>query len=749
MNLGDIVLKLSTVLTVAAWVAAFRWARGNETAERTFRWAYHALTACLVVASVVLMRAFLTHDFRFEYVAGYSSTDMPLLYQISGFWAGQQGTFLLWALLAALVGYALIGRRSWEPASVMALYLPTIGFLQVLMLDRGGNPFRMFEAAPLDGQGLNPLLQDPWMASHPPIVFLGYVAATVPAVLAMVALARRNEDRWVGPALRWSLTAFVCLGAGIVLGGFWAYKVLGWGGYWGWDPVENASLVPWLTVTALIHGLIVQRSTGALPRTNLTLALASYLLVVYSTFLTRSGVLADFSVHSFGESSIYRILAGGLLVILGGSAWGLLRRRTVEARSVETGLAWPFVLSVVVLLFAVSAAFVLIGTSWPILSSLFGQPSAPKGGFYNMVNLPLYVGLLALLAVGPFLAWVRVPRQVWIGKATLSVAVGACGTTVAVALGARGFGALALFLVGLAALTANLLRFVQVSRNRPLGSGAALAHVGFALMFLGIVGSSAWGTSAEATLPFGEPVSAMGHTFVFKGHVPDSGPQDRWRVTVVQPDGAEREAEVTMFGWVANGKQNELRRPAIVRTLRSDLYIAPAGLQWDPTSTRLLQLGRDEAVGYGGASLTFRRFDTSGMETGESMRVAAIVDVQRDGSVETLALPLQAHGREFHGVPVESTMLAGVTLTLDRISVEQGLVRIRVSDPRGGPSGLLAVEVSTKPLINLLWLGTLLLGVGCCVAVVRRIVDERRLAAAGREATRTDARQETARRKAS
>ena len=304
MTPGNLTLKLATVLFVVAFVAALRWARGHEASERVFRWSYQAMTVCLAFASAILMMAILFHDFRFDYVIGYSSRDLPVLYLISSFWAGQQGTFLLWALLAALVGYPLFRKGGWEPAAVATAYLPTVGFLLILMLDPGGNPFRLAQNVPPDGRGLNLLLQDPWMASHPPLVFLGYAAMAVPAALAMVSLVKGRDDGWLVPALRWSLLAYLGLGAGIVLGGFWAYKVLGWGGYWGWDPVENASLVPWLAVTALIHGLVVQKGSGALRRSNWILALAGYVLVLYATFLTRSGVLADFSVHSFVDLGI-------------------------------------------------------------------------------------------------------------------------------------------------------------------------------------------------------------------------------------------------------------------------------------------------------------------------------------------------------------------------------------------------------------------------------------------------------------
>ena len=193
MTPGSLCILLAAVLGAAAWVSAIRWSLGNASAEKTFRWTYHALTAVLGLATVLLMVAILTHDFRYDYVIGYSSRDLPLLYLVSAFWGGQQGTFLLWALAGALIGYPLFRRRSWEPATVMACYVPTILYMVVLMLDRGGNPFTLAASIPADGRGLNPLLQDPWMAIHPPMVFLGYAAMTVPAALAL-AEGERGRD---------------------------------------------------------------------------------------------------------------------------------------------------------------------------------------------------------------------------------------------------------------------------------------------------------------------------------------------------------------------------------------------------------------------------------------------------------------------------------------------------------------------------------------------------------------------------
>jgi cytochrome c-type biogenesis protein CcmF len=720
-------LKLATILAVVAFVAAIRWARGNEDSRRLFVWSYHGLTACLGLASALLMAAIVGHDFRFEYVISYSSRDLPLIYLISSFWAGQDGTYLLWALLGALVGYFLFRRRSWEPATVMAAYLPTIGFLLALMLVPDGNPFRMVEQAPPDGRGLNPLLQDPWMASHPPLVFLGYVAMTVPAVLALTALLRRDDEPWVGPALRWALLGFVGLGSGIVLGGFWAYKVLGWGGYWGWDPVENASLIPWIVVTALLHGLLVQKFSGALRRINLVLALAGYVLVLYATFLTRSGVLADFSVHSFPQGSIYRILVGILLVAIVVPTAAFLRAKVPLGRDVPTSFSWPMILTCVIGLFGISAGLVLILTSWPILSSLVGQPASVKPAFYNAVSLPLYIALLAVLGVAPFVGWAPPQWGRLAVRAGISFLLAAVGTAVAMGLGGNGFGNLLLFFVSLFALVANVLRFVEVARVRLLLAGAAVAHMGFALMFTGIVASSAWGEGRPADLPLGRPVEVLGAQMTYDGHVDGSEPQDRWRVWVKKtPESDEVPAEVHMFRLPGGSMGNEsyFHRPAILRGLASDLYIAPQGLEMIG-GNRQIELARGEPYALGDADLTFLGFETQGMGADHGMTVLARIRVRSGEAEEVVALQYTVARGGAETPPVEPSLTPGLNLTLHRMSVESGRILVLAEDLASPPTEVLAVEVSTKPLINLLWTGTLLLGVGCIIALVRRYVDSR------------------------
>ena len=734
MIVGSLALKLSIVSALVALVAAFRWARGSKSAERAFRAAYHAMTAGLVVASSHLLLAILRHDFRFEYVVGYTSRDLAPLYLFSAFWAGQSGTFLLWALLAALVGYGLSRRTGFEPAATMVAYLPTVLVLLGLMLVRSGDPFRLAPTLAPDGRGLNPLLQDPWMASHPPLVFVGYAALAAPFALALAALWRRREQDWLGPAAVWSLVSFISLGGGIILGGIWAYRTLGWGGYWGWDPVENASLVPWLAVTALLHGVVTQKATRALPRTNVALALAGYALVLYATFLTRSGVLADVSVHSFPAGDIHKILVGVLVAVLAVMFVGLLRIRGVKGPSVPFEVSWPLALSSALIALVLCGAIVLVGTSWPILSAIVGTTGSPTAGFYNRATAPIALALLALLAIAPLLVWVRRPASLLLRPLALVVGVATIATALAAWAGGRGALPLLVLFVAAAAAAANTLRLVEVARSGIARSGAAVAHLGFALMLAGIVGSSAWGSATRVALPLGSPVEALGRTLTFHGHVEGSSPQDRWAIEVREADGTIERTEVAVFAAYMGGKPQEFHRPGILRGAMSDLYIAPTGLAstGEPETVRLV---RDTPQRVGMATLTFRGFE-SHMPSEGGMKVLAHVEIGLAEGTTSIALPLGVVEGRLAPTPVEVPALGGTKLALERMSVEQGWIQVRV-EPVGPSNQVLAAEVSTKPLVSLVWIGSLAMLLGCAIAVVRHLREPAAVAAARERAAKT------------
>jgi cytochrome c-type biogenesis protein CcmF len=344
--------------------------------KKAARWLYVLFSLLVWTAAVWLFILFVRHRFQYTYVAGFSSRELPLGYLLSAVWAGQEGSFLIWVAFAAVLGLSFFRRTARLEAPGMVVFELSLVFLMALLIKQ--SPFRLSPEIPADGNGLNPLLQDFWMSIHPPLIFLGYAAYAIPFSLAMASCWTGDRKEWLSPALVWANVGFLTLGAGIIVGGFWAYKVLGWGGYWGWDPVENASLLPWLTGTALIHGLVMQRVQDRFSRGNIMLASVSFLLVLYGTFLTRSGVLANFSVHSFTDLGITGWLVWYILFFvflsLGMLGWRW-RRFRVEGKPVPFwSREMSFFLMILVLL--MSTVLVGLGTSAPLLTGFTENPSS-------------------------------------------------------------------------------------------------------------------------------------------------------------------------------------------------------------------------------------------------------------------------------------------------------------------------------------------------------------------------------------
>jgi cytochrome c-type biogenesis protein CcmF len=348
-----------------------RWRGRPELAATAIRAAW-GVAAAMLVASLALWKGLLTHDFNIEYVAAYTSRNLPTAYVVTAFWAGQKGSLLFWALVLSLFGVLaqlLTGRRHRDLLPWVAGITCAVAAFFIATMLFAANPFERLAFTPPDGRGLNPQLQNPGMVIHPPMLYLGYISLTIPFAFAMAALlSRRLDSGWIHAIRKWSLVSWLFLSVGITLGMWWAYVELGWGGYWAWDPVENASLLPWLTLTAFLHSVMIQEKRGMLKRWNLSLVVATFLLSIFGTFITRSGVIA--SVHSFTQSAVgYYFLA--FLLTSGVLSFALLALRwpRLEPESRLESLASREAAFLFNNLVLVGIAFsVLWGTLFPILS---------------------------------------------------------------------------------------------------------------------------------------------------------------------------------------------------------------------------------------------------------------------------------------------------------------------------------------------------------------------------------------------
>ena len=516
----------------------------------------------IVLSFAMLTTAYVVSDFSVSNVAENSHSAKPLLYKISGVWGNHEGSMLLWVLIVALFGaaVAVFGRNL--PLDLKARVLAvqgSIGAAFLLFIVLTSNPFLRLDPAPIEGNGLNPILQDPALAFHPPFLYAGYVGLSIAFSFAVAALIEGRVDaawaRWVRP---WTLAAWMFLTIGIAMGSWWAYYELGWGGWWFWDPVENASFMPWLVATALLHSAIVVEKRNALKIWTVLLSIIAFSLSLIGTFLVRSGVLT--SVHAFAVDPERGTFILGILTLFIGGALALFAWRAPALKS--GGLFSPVSreggLVANNLLICVAALAVFIGTLYPLaLETLSGDKISVGPPYFNLTFGPIVIPLLLLVPVGPLLAWKRgdaaaALRRLWISAAIAIVLAltifawnvrGPWLAPFGMALGAWLFCGALLEMAGRIGLfRAPIVSSLQRLAGLPRAAiGMTLAHGGMGIMICGIIAISLWKTEVIVAVKPGEPVQVGAYTVTFEGDAPLIGPNYTGRAGrfLVQRDGVD------------------------------------------------------------------------------------------------------------------------------------------------------------------------------------------------------------------
>ncbi len=540
--LGELALWIA--LPVAIWGMAMgllggRSQRGDLvlSAERSI----YAVTLLLTLASAGVVAAFLGDRFEYWYVASYSNRELETFYKISGLWAGQRGSLLFWALLVGFFSSITVfqnRRRNREfMPYVVGVLQGIMTFFIVVLLFADVNPFERLGFTPANGQGLNPQLQNYWMTIHPPTLYLGFTAFTVPFAFAIAALLNgRLDSRWITLTRRWTLLSWFFLSVGVIFGMRWAYEELGWGGYWFWDPVENASLLPWLTATAFLHSVMIQENRGMLKVWNMSLVVLTFLLTIFATFLTRSGLIE--SVHSFAQelkiAYIFLAFMGSLLA--GSVVLILYRLPSLQSENrIESFLSREsaFLFNNLILLGAAFA--VMWGTIFPLVAEgVTGQKISVGPPFFEKVNFPIGLALLALAGIGPVIAWRRATRRNLQKNFAAPVVFGAVVAAVLAGLGARhplalttwGLGAFVLFIIVVEFWKGTKARahiegegiplalYHLVTRNRRRWGGY-IVHAGTVLIFMGFAGA-AYNVDVRKHMEPGDTVevaSPFGHSY--------------------------------------------------------------------------------------------------------------------------------------------------------------------------------------------------------------------------------------------
>jgi cytochrome c-type biogenesis protein CcmF len=607
-TLGAFLLLLAFVISAYAAAASVVGARRrNPRLTASGVGALYLVAAVMTVASGVIVHAFVVGDFSIKYVQRYSESSQPLAYKIASYWGGLDGSVMFWVFLLSLFGATAVRvnrerHRELIPYVVATLSVVQMFFLFLMIVHN--NPFSTYlTEAPGAGQGLNPLLQNFYMAIHPPTMYLGFVGMTIPFAFCIAALITGHlDDSWLRAVRRWTMISWFCLSLGLTLGMIWAYEELGWGGFWGWDPVENAGLLPWFTATAFLHSVMVQERRGMLRVWNVTLVIVTFLLTLFGTFMTRSGIVQ--SVHAFGEdralAMMFTVFMSATLLFSFG--WVIYRLPLLKARNELDSWASKeaaFLANNWVLLF--SALFVLFATMFPTLSeAVAGERLTVGPPFFNAWMTPVGLILLLLTGIGPLLAWRNSTLANLREQFLWPIAAGLAAGAITVALGIRVWSSGICFtLCGFVAGT-MAQEFIRGAAVRRLSTGTDLftamigmvarnkrryggyiVHLGIVLMFLGFAGEG-FGRDEQALLKPGQTVTVDRYTLRLDAIRATEDQQKQMvtgHVTVLDAGGRELG---TMYPakWYYRSRPDEpTTEVAIWRSLAEDLYIVMAGFE--------------------------------------------------------------------------------------------------------------------------------------------------------------------------
>jgi cytochrome c-type biogenesis protein CcmF len=538
-----------------------------------------------VLATIAMQHALITHDFSITFVVQNSSRHTPLLFLITGMWSALQGSILLWGLILSVYIAAAAHRfrkRADDPLfgwAMVTCFVVAAFFFGLMLVPV--DPFaHVIGAIPLDGPGPNPLLQNnPLVVIHPPLLYIGYVGFTVPFAFAIGALVTgRLGEAWLVATRRWTVIAWGSLTVGVVLGMWWSYQVLGWGGYWAWDPVENASLLPWLTATAYLHSVVVQERRGLLRVWNLSLLLATFSLTILGTFLTRSGVIQ--SVHAFSDGTLGPLLLGffGVVVVVGVGLIGWRADRLRTPGGLDSPVSRESAFLANNMLFSLFTFIVLLGTVFPLfVEAVKGNQITVGKPYFDRVGLPIGLGLLFLMAVGPALPWRRASREVVRSRLTAPTAAAVGTLVVLVAAGVRGVEPLIGFAMAAFAGASAVRHLVLTGRRKGLRAllgrvgGGMVVHIGLVILAVGWVASSAYGQRTELTLNVGQSTTYAGHTFKYLGTRFVRYPSRFAQEGLVQVDGGAVTARPAISKYTASS--DAVGTPWVMSNPLRDIYL--------------------------------------------------------------------------------------------------------------------------------------------------------------------------------
>lgn len=750
--LGKIFIYIAFLSSIISVISFFLVHLGKTKLLKTGRIFFHITAISVILASVFLMYLILTHQYQYAYVWEESNSELQLPLLISTFYAGQEGSFMLWTLFTAVFGIVLSNYVSKEDRlepQVMSVFSLVLAFLALIVILK--SPFNYIWDAfpkeveqgfiPPDGRGLNPLLQNFWMVIHPPILFIGFASLAVPFSFAIGTLMKNEYNKWVVFSMPWLLFSGGILGLGIMLGGYWAYSILGWGGYWAWDPVENSSLIPWIIAVAATHTMLVQKKTGAYKKTNLILSILGFLLVLYSTFLTRSGILGDSSVHSFVDPGavVYLALVIFISTFILISIIAIVIRLKYLKNEVKTQNEFftkETFLFLGSMILCASALVITAGTSMPLLSK-----ASIDTNFYNTWNMPFAIILLITLGVSVFLEWKKTGKEKFFTNILQPLIYSVIVTVVLIVIGVKNVAMIILSFASLLAFFINLIMVIRVIKTKKPNFGGTLAHVGIALFFLGVIGSAKYSEEVNLSLELNKPMEAFGYKFTYVGATPFMDANNKSDTmyhfnVVVEKDNKEMTMKPVMY--FSKFSQGIMKNPDIANFMTKDLYVSPMSYE-EPqffSNDQMFEFKKGEKKKVGNLDIEFVDFDFGNIQKGgqEMMSgnyiISATLNVSDGKNTETISPKLKAVNGEQEYIKAESKYFTGYDfyfINMKLLGEEKGgnkasIGIVDAKDPTKSSRKVetLVASIAIKPFIWVLWTGVAILVIGFFVAVYRR-----------------------------
>lgn len=614
MSLGHYLLLLAFIASAySIWAGVSGIKLQRKSWLQNANLAVYGQFILITLSIFVLANAFVSRDFSYRYVADYSDRHLPLLYTLSAVYAGQAGSLLFWTWLLTIFNalYIFLNRTKDDPFKhyvVATVNLVTFFFL--VLVNYATNPFERSSPVPPDGMGLNPLLQNPEMIFHPPSLFLGFVGFTIPFAYAIAALVKGDlSDLWLDRSRNWTLFAWIALTVGNLLGAQWAYVELGWGGYWAWDPVENASLLPWLTGTALVHSIMAQKTRDLMRGWNVSLAILTFLLTILGTFITRSGIIS--SVHAFGQSNLGTLFLVFMLLI-SIVAIGLIVFRISKIRSksfYESLLSREASFLLLNIIFIVLLIMVLIGTLAPAITELFiGKQIALGESYFNRIAKPIGLVLLLLLAICPILSWRETPNQALLNRGLYPFATSVLFGIILYVSGINHVWALVTLVIAFLALAIIAAEIIGAASHRVKSEkmryfpalfqtlkhntrryAGYLIHFGVILIYLAIVGTTAFKQEKQITLQQGQATSIGSYRLVYTGMGERHRANQDMLVAELEVFKDSKKLGILKpqrnFYHSAMGKTQYTTEVAVRSTFKEDLYAILSNYQDDGSAT--------------------------------------------------------------------------------------------------------------------------------------------------------------------